>query len=251
MPKRKGIRTICQADDCPKIVVSHGYCGTHWSRIKRNGTLEVGILRGPNNTVHERYVQKVGQRGPDECWPWLAALTKSGHAQFWWPLNDGTGRRASLAHRYGWTHLNGPIPDEAVIDHTCHDPRTCVGGVACPHRRCQNPAHWTLVAPTVNTAPDRRRTPADLTHCKHGHEFTPDNTRVRLRDGRERRSCLTCERDRAAAKSTVARSPEGHRLFCKRWHEMTPENTYVRVRDGRTSRSCKACQADRGRAANR
>lgn len=38
---------------------------------------------------------------------------------------------------------------------------------------------------------------ARKTHCKHGHEFTPENTRRRS----NRRWCLTCERIRHAAYS--------------------------------------------------
>lgn len=37
---------------------------------------------------------------------------------------------------------------------------------------------------------------ARKTHCKHNHEFTPENTRVDV-DGK--RQCLACDRDRAAA----------------------------------------------------
>lgn len=33
------------------------------------------------------------------------------------------------------------------------------------------------------------------THCKYGHEFTPENTRVRIQpNGRPSRKCRTCER---------------------------------------------------------
>jgi hypothetical protein len=35
-----------------------------------------------------------------------------------------------------------------------------------------------------------------ITHCKHGHEFTPENTRI---DKRGWRSCRTCARKKMLA----------------------------------------------------
>lgn len=38
------------------------------------------------------------------------------------------------------------------------------------------------------------------THCKRGHEYTPENTRVRRSgSGREKRDCRTCQRERREA----------------------------------------------------
>ena len=39
----------------------------------------------------------------------------------------------------------------------------------------------------------------EKTHCAQGHEFTPENTRVRDRKGYPRRECRTCERSRRRA----------------------------------------------------
>lgn len=32
------------------------------------------------------------------------------------------------------------------------------------------------------------------THCIHGHEYTPKNTRIRIKDGKEYKTCRTCGR---------------------------------------------------------
>ena len=37
---------------------------------------------------------------------------------------------------------------------------------------------------------------AEKTHCKHGHEFTPENTRISVKPGRSQRECRTCIRAR-------------------------------------------------------
>ena len=78
---------------------------------------------------------------------------------------------------------------------------------------------------------------ASKTHCKHGHEFTPENTMARG-SGRQ---CRTCNNKRASAWYEAHRGDrERHNKFkthCKRGHEFTPENTIQR-KDGRECRSC-------------
>lgn len=177
----------CQAEGCDRRAIARGYCDKHYRRLRRRGTVVAVGLRDP---IEDRYHRKVDRRGPDECWPWLAGLTSDGYGQFMHPAGDG--KRCPLAHRFGWGLRNGAIPDGMVIDHTCHDPRTCAGGATCPHRQCQNPAHWALVPPTANNTVGRQRTYAHRTHCSQGHEYTPENTRVYLRGGTPRRVCLTC-----------------------------------------------------------
>ena len=88
------------------------------------------------------------------------------------------------------------------------------------------------------------------THCKHGHERTPDNT---LKDGR----CRTCHNDRereGQKRRRAAARPAGTRprtTHCPKGHERTPEN----VGKDRTCRICKIASATeanrRKRAAQR
>lgn len=40
---------------------------------------------------------------------------------------------------------------------------------------------------------------AAKTHCPQGHEYSPENTREQVKDGRVSRSCKTCHRKRKAA----------------------------------------------------
>ncbi|GAA3121571.1 HNH endonuclease [Streptomyces echinatus] len=101
---------------------------------------------------------------------------------------------AGYAHRAAYALLKGEIPVGLVIDHACHnrDPE-CPGG-NCIHHRCINPHHLDAVTQSEN----RRRSPhtkagARRTHCKHGHEFTPENTRVRTTGARV---CIACHKRR-------------------------------------------------------
>lgn len=118
------------------------------------------------------------------CWLWT------------WPLTNGYGRFGNeRAHRWSYEHFVGPIPDGLDLDHLCHTAdESCPGGTSCPHRACVNPSHLEPVTRTENIlrgrGPDvQRARHAAQTHCKHGHEFTPENTRITARGYRRCREC--------------------------------------------------------------
>lgn len=104
----------------------------------------------------------------DECWIWTGRL------------NQGYGLYGGrIAHRDAYQRLIGPIGEGLELDHICRRPA------------CVNPLHMQPVTRNENI----RRRYAAITHCKWGHEFTPENTRVR--DGR--RHCRECDRRRQLA----------------------------------------------------
>jgi hypothetical protein len=54
----------------------------------------------------------------------------------------------------------------------------------CRNRACVNPDHLELVTAEIFTLPiTLTAQKAAQTHCIRGHEFTPENTRVRHGDG--------------------------------------------------------------------
>jgi hypothetical protein len=137
-----------------------------------------------SRSVFERFWSKVLLPQPGStCLEW-AKPKQVGYGYF---LLDGKERPA---HRvaYEWTY--GPIPDGLVIDHLCRN------------KRCVNPDHLEAVTHLANVQRGTasavwRQMHADRTHCKHGHEFTPENTTTRRHsDGHEYRSCRACDRDR-------------------------------------------------------
>lgn len=124
----------------------------------------------------------------DGCWLWTRA-TQRGYG-----VATVAFRTQGVAHRYAYELLVGPIPEGMTIDH--------VKARGCTSKRCVNPAHMEVVTRGENTARSNRgrdnsgRKPRALkTHCKHGHEFTPENTYLCTNGSR---ACRTCSRKRTS-----------------------------------------------------
>lgn len=131
----------------------------------------------------ERFWSKV-VRTSSGCWVWVGALDTSGYGIAW------NGARTMGAHRMAYEAMVGPVPDGLVLDHETCDLPCCV-----------NPAHLVPKTQRANilrgSAPTASN--ASKTHCKRGHELTPENTRDH---GRGCRECRTCERERARARAS-------------------------------------------------
>jgi hypothetical protein len=91
-----------------------------------------------DSTLSQQFWENVRER-EDGCWEWTGKVGDTGYGTL--------GGR--LVHRIAAAAV-APIPDERVVDHTCHDPDRCPGGDTCPHRRCCNPAHLEVVTHQEN-----------------------------------------------------------------------------------------------------
>jgi len=113
------------------------------------------------------------------CWLWNHYVRADGYAVI--GIRTSEGVKARYVHRLAFEAAFGPAPDGLQLDHLCRN------------RHCLNPLHLDPVTPRENTL--RGTSPmaknAAKTHCKHGHEFSIENTRIRPEGGR---SCRTCER---------------------------------------------------------
>lgn len=130
----------------------------------------------------ERYWEKV-IHGP-RCWGWNAALDQDGYGLLTisgWESPTGKPVLARAA-RVSWEIHNGPIPEGMWVLHKCDNPP------------CTNPECLYLGTVVENNRDKRTRkrsAKSRWTLCIHGHEFTPENTRIR-KDGC--RVCRACAR---------------------------------------------------------
>jgi len=109
------------------------------------------------------------------CWEWSGRRNAAGYS-----LLRIAGE--FYAHRVFYRYLIGAIPEGYEVDHLCKN------------RCCCSPFHLEAVSPTVN----RQRRDDSFTHCRRGHEFTPDNTLLKVKDsGAFQRKCRACNRERA------------------------------------------------------
>jgi hypothetical protein len=112
------------------------------------------------------------------CWLWTADLYNNGYGRFF--THKFRGRKHSLAHRFSYLRFKGEFDESLMVMHKC-DTRACV-----------NPDHLTL-GTALDNQHDKLRKGRSYnqlkTHCKHGHEFTPENTKINNRGNRE---CKTC-----------------------------------------------------------
>lgn len=200
----------CAIEDCHSVAYCRGWCQAHYARWFRHGDPLGGRVVNPRWEPQQRLWARVNKNGPLEptspngepCWHWEGATVK-GHG---WMTVDG---KRIYVHRLAYELLVGPIPDGFDVDHVCHnvDP-DCPAGVVCLHRRCVNPAHLEAVTPSENNARGKRRMRALITHCPHGHEYTPDNSYF---NGSGSRSCLACKKEnerRQVARRSAERRAE-------------------------------------------
>lgn len=149
-------------------------------------------------SLEERFWRKVEKT--DGCWLWTGQIERNGYGRI---AAGGAGGRMLMVHRVAYELLVGAIPVGLEIDH--------VAARGCIHRNCVNPDHLEPVTHRENCrrAASRggargrrwRRSPADLpTTCKHGHEYTPENTRMRSRGEHEWRVCIACQANYNAAR---------------------------------------------------
>lgn len=70
----------------------------------------------------DRFAEKVDQSDPNGCWTWTGHIKRNGYGAIG---AGGKYGKVLMAHRVAWELANGPIPDEQVVDHLCHN-RSCV-----------------------------------------------------------------------------------------------------------------------------
>ena len=182
-------------------------------------------------SLEERFWSKV--KVQDGCWAWTGAKTQGYGVVTLGPRGAGSIR----AHRLSYILHKGEIPSGMLVLHQCDNPE------------CTNPDHLMIgdYAENMRHVSERKRSPqSQKTHCVHGHEFTPENTKLRGPNGR--RGCRQCKNENQKKHLREKRGddfgkphwiPKTH---CPSGHEFTPENTYLNPKG---YKECKHCRKAR------
>ena len=126
--------------------------------------------------AQDRFNEKWEPVTESGCWIWTGTVCgENDYGQF---FIDKHVR----AHRASWMLHKGEIPDGMLVLHKCDIPQ------------CVNPDHLFLGTQQDNiidmTAKGRHHY-QKRTHCKNGHEFTDENTRLAKNRGNAR-VCIKC-----------------------------------------------------------
>lgn len=139
--------------------------------------LTLGQFSFFDSRLPARFWNKVSPEPMSGCWLWIGPLNSGGYSEY----RVGT-YQVYRGHRISYAALVGSIPDGLQLDHVC---RT---------RSCVNPGH---LEPVTRHENQLRGSMGLTTHCKRGHEFSPENTYVRKwPDGSRTRMCRQCNKIR-------------------------------------------------------
>lgn len=157
-----------------------------WSECrvcKRTGQARAKAKRRkPPVTLSARLLDRMSIGGLNECWFWQGAPDASGYGKV------RVRGKSMNAHRAVYQWLVGEIPEGRMLHHVCEE------------RRCVNPRHLIPVTQREHQEHhdykgNRHAAEAWRTRsaCIHGHEFTPENTRL---TSEGHRKCRACDRER-------------------------------------------------------
>lgn len=140
------------------------------------------------NVDVERFLSKISVESSG-CWSFKSCKVK-GYGVFC--INKGN----FYAHRVSYSVFVGDMDVNLVLDHTCMN------------RGCVNPDHLREVTHEINLLENSMTLSAEnkiKTHCKWGHEFTKENTRIRKDGNRLCSKCTTINNRRASAQLSEKR----------------------------------------------
>ncbi len=197
MAKSKVTRTCC-VSGCSSNVFCRDYCGKHYNRLKRTGTLE-----------RETVSAEDAQRYLESLWE---APTRAECIE--WPYGQGTNGYGSArvngekmgAHRAALMVRSSPIDNRMQSAHNCGN------------RRCVNPDHLRWATPREN-ASDRLKHGTDMRGSK------ASRSRLTETDVLEIRASSAVQRV-LAQKYGVSRSAVSAIQRRKNWSHL-PESTEV------------------------
>lgn len=161
-----------------------------WRPVVGHHGYEVSDL-GRVRSVDRVVIHETGRRQPRRGRALALVEQGSGH------LKVGLGRRHyDQVHRLVMAAFVGPCPDGMEVRHLNGDPAD---------NRLENLAYGTRAENIADAVRHGTHVQARKTHCVHGHEYTPENTGIRMKaTGRTQRWCRTCNQSRNHRKKETA-----------------------------------------------
>lgn len=144
-------------------------------------------------TIRERFFAKVSPEPNSGCWLWDGAIHPKGYGQI--RANGRTSRATHIS-----LELAGRPRPQAGL-YACH---------SCDVPSCVNPDHLYWGTAKQNQADRLARTGhhyTDRTHCKRGHELTPENWRQYGKHNRQCRQCSNISSRERYAKNKIWGDP--------------------------------------------
>jgi hypothetical protein len=129
----------------------------------------------------QKYIEDRSTKCPmSDCWIWLRQVDKHGYGQF----RKTSKSKWSKTHRVSIHAFKGIDPIGKCVLHICDVPS------------CVNPDHLYLGTQKENVRDMQQRGRSNYkgvpkTHCKYGHELTPENRLGKRADG-----CKICHKFR-------------------------------------------------------
>lgn len=199
----------------------------HWAPIPgfegRYEASDTGLIRSLDRTIET-------QRGSRRIKGRVLKPGRLGHSNHLHVVLDG--RIDRTVHSLVLEAFVGPAPDGMEARHRDDDPRNNALANLTWGTRSQN---------SYDAINNQRHFHAGLTHCRRGHELTPENTQKHGPNSAlsGSRTCLACRRERQALYNSGQRViPDG---FCRNGHPKTPEN---RIPNGAGNTRCRVCAKD-------
>jgi hypothetical protein len=127
------------------------------------------------------------------CWRWTGMIDKAGYGR----IRDGDTGQSLYAHRVSYEMHRGHVPAGLELDHLCRN------------RWCVNPDHMEAVTHRANymRGVSKGALAVRTGQCHRGHEWTPENTYIRVGKPNER-VCRACARERDAKRRKRRKEPE-------------------------------------------
>jgi len=149
-----------------------------WLESLLGGILTTCYPRRMNDAVIRRFWAKV--RKTKTCWLWRGAISSKGGQYPYGSFRIRRTESAMPAHRVAFRLAHGLEAEKAApyLHHTCEN------------TLCVNPAHLQ----PQSASEHRRVHDASRTHCRRGHELTPENTTGVTETGAASRRCRECRR---------------------------------------------------------